>query len=62
MGTTVRSIAPATKDLAAVLLEDSAGIQENDIKFENKRRSLTGLPYLKAFVYNGRSARSRSIF
>lgn len=38
---------PATKDLAAVLLEDSAGIQENDIKFENKRCSLTGLPYLK---------------
>ena len=28
-------------------MEDSAGIQENDIKFENKRRSLAGLPYLK---------------
>ena len=38
---------PATKDLAAVLMEDSAGIQENDIKFENKRRALQGLPYLK---------------
>ena len=38
---------PATKDLAAVLMEDSAGIQENDIKFENKRRGLLGLPYLK---------------
>ncbi len=37
----------ATKDLAAVLLEDSAGIQENDVKFENKRRALQGLPYLQ---------------
>ncbi len=38
---------PATKDLAAVLMEDSAGIQENDIEFENKRRGLLGLPYLQ---------------
>lgn len=37
---------PATRDLAAALLEDSAGIQENDIKFENKRRSLLNLPLL----------------
>ena len=38
---------PATKELAAVLMEDSAGIQENDIKYENKRRAQDGLPYLK---------------
>ena len=38
---------PATKDLASVLMEDSAGIQESDVKFENKKRSLLGLPYLK---------------
>lgn len=38
---------PATRDLAAVLLEDSAGIQENDIKFENKRRTLQGLELLR---------------
>ena len=38
---------PATKDLAAILMEDSAGIQENDIKFANKRRALQGLPYLQ---------------
>lgn len=38
---------PATKDLAAVLMEDSAGIQENDVKFENKRRALQGLPYIE---------------
>lgn len=38
---------PATKDLATVMMADSAGIQENDIKFENKRRALQGLPYLQ---------------
>ncbi|HMJ48216.1 MAG TPA: MBL fold metallo-hydrolase, partial [Ferruginibacter sp.] len=38
---------PATKDLAAVLMEDSAGIQENDVKFANKKRALQGLPYLQ---------------
>jgi metallo-beta-lactamase family protein len=37
---------PATKDLATVLMEDSAGIQESDIKFANKRRAAEGLPYL----------------
>jgi metallo-beta-lactamase family protein len=35
---------PATKELAAVLLEDSAGIQENEVKMANKRRSLENLP------------------
>lgn len=38
---------PATKELAAALLEDSAGIQENDAKYENKRRAQEGLPYIK---------------
>ena len=38
---------PATKDLAKVLMEDSAGIQEADVQFENKKRALLGLPYLK---------------
>ena len=46
---------PATKDLASVLMEDSAGIQENDIKFENKRRALQGLPYLEP-LYNTQDA------
>ncbi|MFN0082003.1 MAG: MBL fold metallo-hydrolase [Ferruginibacter sp.] len=35
---------PATKDLAGILMEDSAGIQENDAKFVNKRLALQGLP------------------
>jgi metallo-beta-lactamase family protein len=38
---------PATKELSAVMLEDSAGIQENEIKYENKRRAQEGLPYLR---------------
>src|SRR6187402_2517106 len=38
---------PATKELTAVMLEDSAGIQENEVKYENKRRAQEGLPYLK---------------
>ena len=36
---------PATKDLASILMLDSAGIQENDLKFLNKRRAAEGLPY-----------------
>ena len=38
---------PATKELTAVLLEDSAGIQENEVKYENKRRAQKGKPYLE---------------
>jgi len=34
----------ATKDLAAILLEDSAEIQRADTKFINKRRMKQGLP------------------
>ncbi|MBA4140173.1 MAG: MBL fold metallo-hydrolase [Segetibacter sp.] len=38
----------ATKDLAAILLEDSAVIQRDDTKFSNKKRSKKGLPLLEA--------------
>ena len=37
---------PATKDLAAILMADSAGIQENDLKFLNKTRAAQGKTYL----------------
>jgi metallo-beta-lactamase family protein len=46
---------PATKDLTQVLLEDSAFIQENEIKYENKRRKQDGLPELKP-LYNSADA------
>jgi metallo-beta-lactamase family protein len=38
---------PATKDLASILLEDSAEIQEDDVKYENKKRAMQGQPYLQ---------------
>ena len=38
---------PATMELATVLMEDSAGIQEGDIKYTNKKREAQGLPFLK---------------
>jgi metallo-beta-lactamase family protein len=38
---------PATKDLTTVLLEDSAVIQEDDIRYTNKRRAAQSLPYLQ---------------
>jgi metallo-beta-lactamase family protein len=37
---------PATKELTCILLEDSAVIQEDEVKYENKRRSAMGMPYL----------------
>lgn len=38
---------PGTAELAGVLLEDSAEIQEDDIKYINKRRAAMGQPYLQ---------------
>ncbi|HET9431372.1 MAG TPA: MBL fold metallo-hydrolase [Chitinophagaceae bacterium] len=38
---------PATRQLTMVLLEDSAEIQEDDVKYTNKKRALEGLPYLR---------------
>ena len=47
----------ATKDLAAILMADSAGIQENDLKFENKTRAAQGQSYLQP-LYDGRCCKS----
>ncbi len=38
---------PATKDLCLILLEDSAEIQEDDVKYINKKRASSGQPFLK---------------
>lgn len=38
---------PATKELTKVLLEDSAEIQEDDVKYINKKRAAEGLTYLQ---------------
>ncbi len=37
---------PGTKDLASILMEDSAGIQESEAKYTNKRLALQGLLYV----------------
>lgn len=42
---------PATKDLIAILLEDSAVIQRDDTKYSNKKRARKGLPLLEP-LYN----------
>jgi metallo-beta-lactamase family protein len=42
---------PATKDLAAILLEDSAVIQRDDTKFINRKRQKKGLPLFEP-MYN----------
>ncbi len=38
---------PATNELTKVLLLDSAEIQEDEVKYENKRRAAAGQPYLQ---------------
>lgn len=38
---------PATRELTKVLLEDSAEIQEDEVKYTNKHRAFEGLPYLR---------------
>jgi metallo-beta-lactamase family protein len=38
---------PATRELTGILLEDSAGIQEDEVKYTNKKRAIEGLPYVQ---------------
>jgi metallo-beta-lactamase family protein len=53
---------PATKDLAAVLMEDSAGIQESDLKFINKRRAAEGQSYLQPLYTTADALRAVDFF
>ncbi|MGB4772495.1 MAG: MBL fold metallo-hydrolase [Chitinophagaceae bacterium] len=48
---------PATRELASVLLEDSAEIQEDEVKYINKRRAADGQPYLKP-LYTAEDAKA----
>ncbi len=50
---------PATRELSAVLLEDSAEIQEDEVKYENKRRAIQGMAYLRP-LYTREDARQSS--
>jgi metallo-beta-lactamase family protein len=53
---------PATKELTAVLMEDSAEIQENDVKFENKKRKAAGLPKLQPLYAKEDADRALPLF
>ncbi|MBC7949162.1 MAG: MBL fold metallo-hydrolase [Chitinophagaceae bacterium] len=48
---------PATFALTSILLEDSAEIQEDDVKYTNKRRAAQGLPYLRP-LYTSEDAKN----
>ena len=53
---------PATKDVAVVLLEDSANIQENDIKYSNKKRRAEGKPLIQPLYTKEDAAASFHLF
>ncbi|MHA4812362.1 MBL fold metallo-hydrolase RNA specificity domain-containing protein [Flavitalea flava] len=53
---------PATKELSEALLEDSARIQQDDIKYVNKRRVAEGLPYLRPMYDEHDAARALELF
>jgi len=53
---------PATRELTGVLLEDSAEIQENDVKYENKRRAAARQPYVQPLYTSQDAANSESLF
>jgi len=52
----------ATKDLASVLLEDSAEIQENEVKYQNKKRKAQGEPLLQPLYSKQDAAASFGLF
>jgi metallo-beta-lactamase family protein len=52
----------ATKDLAIVLLEDSAEIQENEVKYQNKKRKAQGEPLLQPLYSKQDAAASFGLF
>jgi metallo-beta-lactamase family protein len=53
---------PATKELTGVLLEDSARIQQDDVKFTNKRRIQQKLPPLQPMYDEQDAARAQQLF
>lgn len=53
---------PATAELASVLMEDSAVIQESDAKYDNKRRALEHLPYVQPLYSKEDALAAAAIF
>lgn len=53
---------PATKELSGILLEDSAEIQENDIRYVNKKRKLEKQELLEPLYTTEDAKRARDYF
>lgn len=53
---------PATRDLCGILLEDSAQIQEDDVRYTNKKRAAEGQPYLKPLYTKEDAAAAMQLF
>lgn len=53
---------PATKDLCSILLEDSARIQEDDVKYINKKRAAAGQPYVRPLYTSDDAANAMQYF
>lgn len=53
---------PATLELSGVLLEDSAGIQEDDIKYANKKRKHMHQPMLKPLYTTDEAKKAMDFF
>ena len=53
---------PATMDVAAVLLEDSARIQESDIKYSNRKRKLEGRALLEPLYTEEDAKKAMQLF
>lgn len=53
---------PATTELATILLEDSAEIQENEVRYSNKKRMAQGEPLLQPLYSKEDAATAVSLF
>jgi metallo-beta-lactamase family protein len=53
---------PATRELTAVLLEDSAGIQQDDVKYTNRKRKNEGLPPIQPMYNDNDAAHALKLF
>lgn len=53
---------PATKELTTLLLEDSAAIQEADIKYANKKKAAEHQPYLSPLYTSDDAAKAFPLF
>ncbi len=53
---------PATRDLTSVLLKDSGEIQEDEVKYINKKRAAEGIPYLTPLYTSEDAAKANEQF